>query len=350
MKRVITTGLALLMLLSCLLIPASAYTTPDFTDVPQSHWAYKDIMSAADLGHVKGVGQNEYAPSGNLTTAAFLAMMGRSMYNDGKAETSTWWEIYYDSALKNGIIMSNEYTKTADAMNKTITRNEMARILVRIDTIIIGNPAATNVDNSKITDYATIPTAYQPYVSQAYAKNLLQGDANGNFNGTESLDRAAAATVMMRLVAAKNAAGNNNNNNDDSFTVSNGVSVTVTGAARVNKTLLGDTEAGVKIFLVSKADGSILGKTVSGEDGKFSLTASLKANQFIAEVPAFFLAATYTSGGISYTNIIPDKSPNGASLTLLKSGLYGDNTSYMHPVGVIVNVYSVYPDIPAKFS
>ena len=350
MKRVITTGLALLMLLGCILIPASAYTTPDFADVPQNNWAYQAIMEAADLKLVNGVGNNLYAPAESLTVNAFLAMIGRSMYpaDCNEEGTSTWWETYYDAAIKNNIIVSNEYAKTADDMGAVISRNEMARILVRVDSSVLKNPAATNVDTSKITDYATIPAAYQHYVAQAYAKNLLQGDPQGNFNGGENLDRAAAATVLMRLYALKTVVPAQP---DDSFKVTNAVAVTITGGVQVNRTLTNSKEAGVKVFLVSKADGSILGQTTTAKDGTFSLSATLKANQFIAEVPEYFMVATYVhTDGMRFSNIAPDKNPNGTSLTLLKSGLYGDNASYMHPVAVMLHVYNAYPEFPAKFS
>ena len=61
MKKAAAAALAAVMAGTAL--PAAlAYSTPDFTDVPPSHWAYPYVMSMADAGVLKGTSATTYAP------------------------------------------------------------------------------------------------------------------------------------------------------------------------------------------------------------------------------------------------------------------------------------------------
>ena len=41
--------------------------TAKFNDVPSSHWASKDIAAVAEAGYMEGTGNNNFAPSKNVT-------------------------------------------------------------------------------------------------------------------------------------------------------------------------------------------------------------------------------------------------------------------------------------------
>ena len=50
-----------------------------------------------------------------------------------------------------------------------------------------------------IKDFGSIPTNYQMPVAYCYAKGLLTGDENSNFNGSATTTRAQAAVVLCGL-------------------------------------------------------------------------------------------------------------------------------------------------------
>ena len=45
------------------------FTTEDFSDLPQTHWAYKNVMALADRGIISGYGDTTFRPSNNVTYA-----------------------------------------------------------------------------------------------------------------------------------------------------------------------------------------------------------------------------------------------------------------------------------------
>lgn len=66
------------------------------------------------------------------------------------------------------------------------------------------NPSALDLMAARISikDWSTIPSNYQNAVAGAYARKLLSGDENGNFNGAASTTRAQAAVVLCSLYDA----------------------------------------------------------------------------------------------------------------------------------------------------
>ena len=62
--------------------------TKSFTDVAQSHWAYRDIIAAAENGWVAGYGDGRFGPDDNITRAQAIALLNRVLARDGITEES----------------------------------------------------------------------------------------------------------------------------------------------------------------------------------------------------------------------------------------------------------------------
>ena len=56
-------------------VPALA---AEYTDLPESHWAYEDMMQAAGLGIIQGVGDGRIAPGDTTSWGPVLAMPTRA--------------------------------------------------------------------------------------------------------------------------------------------------------------------------------------------------------------------------------------------------------------------------------
>lgn len=90
-------------------------------------------------------------------------------------------------------------------VNAEISRYDMAQIMVNVaGSKGWENPSALDLMAARISikDWSTIPSNYQNAVAGAYARKLLSGDENGNFNGAASTTRAQAAVVLCSLYDA----------------------------------------------------------------------------------------------------------------------------------------------------
>ena len=88
MKKAAAAALAAVMA-GTALPTALAYSTPDFRDVPPSHWAYPYVMSMADAGVLKGTSATTYAPEQKVSAAMLVTLVGRVTYEDDVAAATT---------------------------------------------------------------------------------------------------------------------------------------------------------------------------------------------------------------------------------------------------------------------
>ena len=159
MKKAAAAALAAVMAGTAL--PAAlAYSTPDFSDVPPSHWAYPYVMSMADAGVLKGTSATTYAPEQKVSAAMLVTLVGRVTYEDDVAAATTdgdsWYSAYLRVAKDKGVL---EGTTITDAkIEQEVSRYDMAVVLAHCAELL-GVPEA-DTDTSKITDYAQIPDAY----------------------------------------------------------------------------------------------------------------------------------------------------------------------------------------------
>lgn len=205
MKRKIL-ALALALTLCLGLVPAGlAYDTPDFSDVPSTHWAYGAVMRMADKGVLNGVGEGKFNPDGKVTAEQFITLVGRAVFPDIKVEGKDWSGPYISEAKAKGMLEGTNVTD--EAIKNAISRYDMAVILAKAVEIL--KVSATKADSSKVNDYGEVPTKYVDAVLTAYGSGLITGDDNHNFNGGNTMRRSEAATVMDRVVSLK-ASGSTN--------------------------------------------------------------------------------------------------------------------------------------------
>ena len=139
-KKILALLLALVMVIG--MLPATAMAANEFTkskswddglftDVKQGDWFYENVKSAYELGLMLGCGDGTFEPYGRITLAQTVAVAARlhAVSTTGKDEFvqgDTWYRVYVDYALANGILDEElpDYDQEA-------TRLEFAHILVR---------------------------------------------------------------------------------------------------------------------------------------------------------------------------------------------------------------------------
>lgn len=190
----------LAMCLAFVCLASTAFAATRFSDVPEAHWGYKYIEYCADKGLIKGTNDGStFSPGDTLSANQFATLVGRAVF---PAEWITqesgdeWFTPYWRAAQNHGVL--NGVSAKIDSAD--ISRYDMAQILYNVCQQVDKGKGVTSAENSNITDYSNVPAIYTTAVKWCYGAELLVGDNNGNFNGSNSMDRASAATVIYRLV------------------------------------------------------------------------------------------------------------------------------------------------------
>lgn len=182
-----------------------------FRDVPTAHWANASIAWAAKQGIVNGYADGTFRPAATVTNAQFDAMLARAFYPDALAGyTGAWWEPGTRTCLDQGILTGTtlgqnfqDSTSRDSLLNTPISRLDMAQMMYRLlvaRSAAMPDAAALRQAQTAIGDWDTIPTEYRQAVSVCYALGLLNGQNDGTFGGTNSMNRAQGCTVIVRLV------------------------------------------------------------------------------------------------------------------------------------------------------
>ncbi len=175
-----------------------------FTDVDSSKWFYDEVNTLVDKGGIAGYTDGSFKPQGTITRGEFLKIALCSATNKQypKEENQVHWASgVLEEAYDLGIVTRSEWEGSAESLNTPITRNEMARILVRIDDkILMTGEVNTNGVENYLSDYKQIPSQYRGFVGQAVTKGLLTGYTDGSYGGSKTGTRAEASAMVVRLI------------------------------------------------------------------------------------------------------------------------------------------------------
>ncbi len=163
--------------------PYQSTELPEYNDI-SGHWAEATILKLLDNGYyLEG---DSFKPKENITQMAFLRYLYspiQGYYND---------EEFYDLLISDKIL-----DKGAAMPNGMLSRQEAAKYLVRY----LGQGKSgehweifVNPFQDKVTD------AYRGYAAISYGLEIIQGDKNGRFNGTNAVTRAEAATMIYNTL------------------------------------------------------------------------------------------------------------------------------------------------------
>ena len=184
-----------------------------FRDVPAAHWASAAIKAAVEQGFVNGYADGTFRPADPVTNAHFNAMLSRAFYPaDLKSAKSgaSWWTPNVTVNDAHGILDGTDLKQAELAegvwsaeINAPISRCDMAQMMYNI-LLDKGAPlpsaAECQAAQSRMGDWSRIPARYQEAVSTCYALGLLNGQKDGTFGGSSSMNRAQGCTVISRLL------------------------------------------------------------------------------------------------------------------------------------------------------
>ncbi|CEP92703.1 glucan endo-1 [[Clostridium] sordellii] len=191
------------LLSSILMTPIYAYANPNLNDISQ-HWAKKEINQFISSGYVNGYEDGTFRPDNSITRAEFVKLVNKYFGFNNKEDikfsdinTNDWYYNDICIASKSGYI--NGYEDKTFKPNKTITREEVSKILISIKNKQDNLYDKLNKypDKNKISNWA------KPYVEGAIEQGYLKGNDLGFLNPTNNITRAESITILSRVAKEK---------------------------------------------------------------------------------------------------------------------------------------------------
>ena len=173
-----------------------------FDDLQESHWAYEYIMTLVSGGYLNGVSETEFKPDENVTREQFAKMLVSVLHiYDDKAschfsdiDESHWAYKDVASAVKSGIITGNG--DGSFGISRNITRQEMAVMVARASLVFPEKiHAITFSDQDEIAEWAV------EAITKMQRADIINGMPDGSFAPNANATRAQAAKIIFSVLA-----------------------------------------------------------------------------------------------------------------------------------------------------
>ena len=185
MKKMTSIFSASLLALSLCVSPA--YADLQFTDLAADHWAYADVQALVAEGTISGYEDGSFRPSGTVTRAEFVKMLGKgpTRYSADFSDVSPeHWA--YEYVMYSGLVPDGSTTFLPD---QQIKRSEVIDLLWKR----AGSPTGFSAP-SIITDQANNENS----VAWAYSLGILTGDDGVKLRLGDTMSRAEGAALILR--------------------------------------------------------------------------------------------------------------------------------------------------------
>ncbi len=174
-----------------------------FTDIAGS-WAEADILAAAKMGLVKGMGDGLFQPDTALSRAMMAQILYRVVGEPKVAGVSfedvteaNWYYAPAAWAEQTGIV--SDFAQNTFEGRKAITREEIAAMLYRC-AAAFGLDTSARADLSSYTDAGEVSAWAQDAMSWAVAAGVMEGRTENTLAPAGTATRAEAVTLLMRVL------------------------------------------------------------------------------------------------------------------------------------------------------
>lgn len=208
LKRCTSLVLALCLVLS--VFAGSVYAdTRTFEDI-KGHWAEKSIQKLANQGIVTGFTDSLCHPDETITRAEFVSIISRMMNQDAKLmqEQKMFTDIGNHWAKQNilyliekNVIREGDYQGHLFEPNKSITRLEMVKMLVR--SLCEEKHNKDCLCNIGFTDIKQLDKESKIYLCLAKAYQIIKGYPDSTVRPNGNATRAEAFEMLIKSEEAK---------------------------------------------------------------------------------------------------------------------------------------------------
>ncbi|MGO4548286.1 S-layer homology domain-containing protein [Paenibacillus sp. 2TAB23] len=180
-----------------------------FLDMPQTHWAAKAVKELAAKQLVQGVSAERFNPGQAVTRAEFAAMLVRALGITGQGTSQfadvapqKWYANEVALAERAGIV--NGVSGKMFSPNATVTRQEMAAMLVRAYRYAMNDQAAVLASKGRFTDTGSTPDWASTAIESAAELGLMNGRTAELFAPKANGSRAESAQMIVNLLNSMN--------------------------------------------------------------------------------------------------------------------------------------------------
>lgn len=188
-------------------VTVNAVTVPNtFSDVPSSYWAFEYVEKLAKTGFVSGTGNGMFTPTGLITRADFVTVLGRAAgVNAGDYSSCDFTDVmpgqyytpYIQWAAEKGIV-SGTGDGTFLPLNY-MTRSEMAVLIVNYAKYMGLSTGGSNT-GTPFADDSSIESWARDAVYTARGMGVISGKGGNVFDPGGHTSRAEVCTVVCRLL------------------------------------------------------------------------------------------------------------------------------------------------------
>jgi hypothetical protein len=178
----------------------------NFIDLPNSHWAYEEIVNLVKKGIIKGYQDGTFSPDSKITRAEFMVLVGKGIGNAVKVPENYRLPFTDSSKVEEWAIPSVTalsymgYVK-GDASGKCrpsdpITRAEIITILVKVLT------KESEIQNYKPLEYPFTDIAgnwARDYIGMGKNLGLVSGYGDGSFCPDATATRAESSLMAAKF-------------------------------------------------------------------------------------------------------------------------------------------------------
>ncbi len=293
--KILSTLLTFILTLTFVL-PSVQVFAKSYSDVPSTHWAYKQIDYVTDAGYMSGNTEGAFAVNQRVDPFEMSKILARvagfqtganasstklseqeTIYEKHKAFISqyssfTLWntsanrEIAY--LLEKGILADSDLNKfvikTVENTERIVnpTREDLCYYLVK--ALGKESEASALTNYTKFADDSSISSTKKASTYYLRSKGVLSGDANNNFNPKNNITKAEMATILYNVDTKINGVtvsdntsttGTTGNTNTGSTNNTNTGSTTTSQLTVVTGTIK-EINNNFKTFGITLADGT----------------------------------------------------------------------------------------------
>ncbi|MGM0842265.1 MAG: S-layer homology domain-containing protein [Bacillota bacterium] len=170
-----------------------------YTDLPEGHWAYEQIMFLSKLGVIKGATDSEFKPNIGMTRAE-VAMVLMKLSGEAKPQSTDpgFKDVTKEHPAYQAITALTQkgvFSKAAYFNpNRTITRAELSKVVVRALEL------SQNSSNKVL--YWDVPANYwgAVYINTLSRYGIVNGYTNGQFKPGAPINRAEFSVIAYRVL------------------------------------------------------------------------------------------------------------------------------------------------------
>ncbi|NPV70714.1 MAG: hypothetical protein HPY55_08740 [Firmicutes bacterium] len=175
------------------------------------HWAKADVELVASRHVVKGMTADQFVPENKVTRAEFATMLVRALGLSVPARpqpgfidisATDWCAGFVEAAVKARLV--NGYDDGTFRANRTITRQEMAAMIVRALKVVGKDASVSAAEETSLLqgfgDAGLVQSWAKSDVAKALKSGLIKGMTPASFAPADNATRAQSATVIKRLM------------------------------------------------------------------------------------------------------------------------------------------------------